>query len=210
MNFTILIPARGGSKGLPRKNQLLLDYTLSEIPLEYHKNVIISTDDRQIIEKIKKEYMGCKIHLRSKSSADDTASVKECIREAIEEFSINGEIVMLYLTYPDRKWKQVIGALKRFRALGASSLLCREEIKVHPYLCMYEEGENRGKQIVEHDLYRRQDYPPCFKICHMISIFTTKEFKKLNKNLYNGDTLFYKIPETLDVDEYNDFKKIGR
>ena len=210
MNFTILIPARGGSKGLPRKNQLLLDYTLSEIPLEYHKNVIISTDDKQIIEKIKKEHMGCKIHFRSKSSANDTASVKECIRETIEEFSINGEIVMLYLTYPNRKWKQVIGALKRFRALGASSLLCREEVKVHPYLCLYEKGENRGKQIVEHDLYRRQDYPPCFKICHMISIFTTKEFKKLNKNLYNNDTLFYKIPETLDVDEYSDFKKIGR
>ena len=209
MNFTILIPARGGSKGLPKKNQLLLEYTLDEIPPQYHKNVIVSTDDEQIIEKVSKKYNACQIHLRSEKSARDTASIKECIQEVIGEFSIDGEVVMLYLTYPNRKWSQVIDAMKWFRDQRALSLLCREEIDIHPYLCLYEKEHNKGKQVVSHDLYRRQDYPPCFKMCHMISIFTTKEFKKLNKNLYNKSTVYYKIDHALDVDTEADFKKIG-
>tara|TARA_R100000664_G_C2760098_1_gene150775 strand:+ start:10305 stop:10937 length:633 start_codon:yes stop_codon:yes gene_type:complete len=210
VNFKILIPARAGSKGLPKKNQLLLEYTLNEIPPQYHKNVIISTDDEQIIKKVSEKYNACQIHLRSKRSARDTASTKECIQEVIDEFSIDGVVVMLYLTYPNRKWSQVIDAINWFRQQGALSLLCREEINTHPYLCLYEKEHNKGKQIVRHDLYRRQDYPSCFKICHMISIFITKEFKNLNKNMYNEETVFYKIPKTLDVDEYSDFKEMER
>ena len=210
MNFKILIPARAGSKGLPKKNQLLLEYTLDEIPPQYHKDVIVSTDDEQIIEKVSKKYNACQIHLRSEKSARDTASIKECIQEVIDEFSLDGEVVMLYLTYPNRSWSQVVDAMNWFRTQNALSLLCREEIDIHPYLCLYEKEHNKGKQIVSHDLYRRQDYPSCFKICHMISIFITEEFKNLNKNLYNEDTVFYKIPKTLDVDEHSDFKKVER
>ena len=41
-----------------------------------------------------------------------------------------------------------------------------------------------GKQLVKHNLYRRQDYPKCFRICHMVSIFKSNQLKNLNNNLY--------------------------
>jgi CMP-N-acetylneuraminic acid synthetase len=65
-----------------------------------------------------------------------------------------------------------------------------------------------GKQLKAHDLYRRQDYPVCFEISHFISIFTSGELYKLNNNLYNGSTLFYKIPDMIDVDYRTDLKKL--
>ena len=203
----ILIPARRGSKGLPKKNQLLLDYTLLKIPLEYHNRIIITTDDDYIINKVKNKYPNCNIHYRSKNSALDIAPTKECIEEAVKDLSLSGDIIMLYLTYPDRQWEDIIRAYKWFLENKSTSLLCKEPIKSHPYLCMYEKENNKGKQIVKHNLYRRQDYPKCFRLCHMISIFKSGELKSLNNNLYNEDTDFYKISQTIDVDTYNDLKK---
>ena len=208
MGFNIIIPARKGSKGLPGKNRILLDYTLSKIPKEYHKKVIVSTDDDYIVKKIQNDWPSCKIHLRSKESALDTASTKQCLEEVIDDFSLQGDVVMLYLTYPEREWREVEKAYNWFVSNEAESLLCREPIDSHPYLYMYELANNQGEQLIKHELYRRQDYPKCFKICHMISIFSVKEFKFLNKNLYNHKTLYYKIDSALDVDTLQDFRRI--
>jgi len=211
MNFNnthFIIPARKGSKGLPKKNRLLLDYTISKIPEIYHDRIIVSTNDDHIVKKLKNKWTNCKIHLRSESSALDTASTKECLQEVIDHFSIDGDIIMLYLTYPERSWEDVAKAYKWFVEKKAASLLCREPLISHPFLCLYELEEHRGAQITEHDLYRRQDYPKCFKVSHVISIFKQKELKKLNKNLYNKETVYYKMTPALDVDTPEDYKKI--
>ena len=205
---SIIIPARSGSKGFPKKNQILLDYTLSKIPIQYHDKVIISTDDDFIINKIKKQYSKCRIHLRSKASATDEASIKNCIEEVVSDFLLDGNIMMLYLTYPDRRWEDVVKAYRWFLDKKSKSLLCREPVKSHPYLCMYEENNDKGKQLVKHNLYRRQDYPKCFRLCHMISIFKSNELKNLNNNLYNEDTNFYRISHAIDVDTPSDLEKL--
>ena len=207
MNATIIIPARKGSKGLPKKNQILLDYTLSEIPLQYHEKVIVSTDDSFIINKVENNYSKCRIHHRSEESARDSASTKECILEVVRDFNLTDNIIMLYLTYPERKWDDVKKAYEWFKKQDAGSLLCREETFTHPFLCLYDIGDNKGRQITPHDLYRRQDYPLCFKTCHMISIFKTLELKNLNKNLYNENTIYYKTLEVVDVDTFDDLRR---
>ena len=114
---------------------------------------------------------------------------------------------MLYLTYPERTWTDIEAALNFFIDNKAKSLLCRVEPKSHPYLCMFSEDGNKGKQIVEHNLYRRQDYPECFELSHFICIFRANELEKLNKNLYNKDTIFYKIKRPVDVDTKEDLKR---
>ena len=206
--MNIVIPARKGSKGFPKKNQHLLKHTLESIPKKYYKDVIVSTDDEIIIKTISTEYPNIQIHKRSVESASDTVSTKLCLQEVIQEHSLTGDIIMLYLTYPERLWNDVIRSYEWYIKTNAKSMLCREECKIHPYVHLYDIGDDYGRQIVEHDLYRRQDYPICFKICHIITIFKTTELNNLNGNLYNNETKFYKISHSVDIDSLVDFEKI--
>ena len=114
---------------------------------------------------------------------------------------------MLYLTYPERTWTDIEAALNFFIENKAKSLLCRTELKSHPYLCMFSEEGDKGKQIIEHNLYRRQDYPECFELSHFICIFRANELESLNKNLYNSNTTFYKVKRPVDVDTKKDLER---
>jgi len=205
-NVTIIIPARKGSKGFPDKNRYLFDYTLQGIPISHRERVIFSTNDKFLHDKVKEIYPKIKVHTRSEDSATDTASSKKCLQEVINDFDITGTVIMLYLTYPERKWTDITSAYSFYKTNKGKSLLCKTEITDHPYLCMYENDGHRGKSVIGHNLCRRQDYPPCFKLCHYVSIFEVDELENISSNLYNEDTLFYKINLPLDIDNKEDLK----
>jgi YrbI family 3-deoxy-D-manno-octulosonate 8-phosphate phosphatase len=86
----LVIPARGGSKGIPRKNlQLVNGITLIEraIKIALKSNVhqvIVSTDDVQI-KDISNKY-GVLIHDRSIKNSDDSSSTESVILEVIKDF----------------------------------------------------------------------------------------------------------------------------
>jgi hypothetical protein len=42
---------------------------------------------------------------------------------------------------------------------------------------------------------------------HYVCIFEVKQLKKLNKNMYNENTFFYKINNDIDIDYEIDFEK---
>jgi CMP-N-acetylneuraminic acid synthetase len=201
----IIIPARKGSKGLPGKNKILLNHTLSTIPEYVKKDVVVTTNDGEIIQ----ECVGYRVLLRSEELSADNVSTKEVLKDALQKFNIDGEelILMLYLTYPERTWTDIEAALNYFIESDSKSLLCRVEPKSHPYLCMFSEDNNKGRQIVEHNLYRRQDYPECFELSHFICIFRANELENLNKNLYNSNTTYFKIKRPVDVDTKEDLNK---
>ena len=201
----IIIPARKGSKGLPGKNAILIKHTLSTIPNYVKDNVIITTNDGKVID----QSVGYKILLRNAKLSGDEISTKDVLLDVIQKYNIVYEeiVMMLYLTYPERTWTDIEAALNFFLDNNAKSLLCRVEPKSHPYLCMFGKDDNKGSQIVEHNLYRRQDYPECFELSHFICIFRANELEKLNKNLYNKDTIFYKIKRPVDVDTKEDLKR---
>ena len=72
---------------------------------------------------------------------------------------------------------------------------------------MFREEGDKGKQIIEHNLYRRQDYPECFELSHFICIFRANELESLNKNLYNSNTTFYKVKRPVDVATKKDLER---
>jgi CMP-N-acetylneuraminic acid synthetase len=202
-NFNILIPARCNSKGLPFKNRILIDFTLNSIPDEYKDNIIVNTDDEVLINKCIRDCI--RYYVRPKELGLDETSTKDVVVDMINNNYLEGDTIMLYLTYPERTWDDVTSAYNFFVSKSAKSLLCKKEHKgAHPYLCMYEDIGNKGIQIVEHNLYRRQDYPAIFEISHFISIFNSNEVSYLNNNLYNKNTIFFKIEEKVDVDSIED------
>lgn len=198
-----VIPARQGSKGMPFKNRRLFSYTKLTIPMSVWENTILTTDDKTIME-IGSEY---NILERSEVLSNDTASTKDVLLDVIEKFDLEKEdiIVMLYLTYPERTWNDIQRGIDFFTAKEADSMLCIKEVKTHPYLCIYEDGN----QVVKHNLYRRQTYPKVFEICHFLFIAKVNEIKKLNNNLYNKNTVYMDIPDKVDVDTEEDYMELA-
>jgi CMP-N-acetylneuraminic acid synthetase len=209
----IIIPARLGSKGLPFKNRTLLNYTLDIIPEEKLYDVWVTSDDPEILQTCKSHGVNC--ISRPAELAEDQTSIRDVLVHAIKEMRAKSDqiIIMLYLTYPQRTWEDVQNAmdffLTHYQDGHTDSMLCKKPIDSHPYLCLQEHGVDGvfGKQIVQHDLYRRQDYPTCFEISHFISIFRAGSLVKLNKNLYCDTTVFYPIESSIDIDHEKDLLK---
>ena len=206
-NIFFVIPARRDSKGFPFKNRKLLDYTINEIPIELHEKTIVTTNDEKIIKKLSSTSIN--VLKRDEKLCLDDVNIRDVMMDVADKFDMNPNdtIVMLYLTSPDRKFSDIKKILGYYDKRKIRTLTCCVEPKTHPYLCLYKKEGEKGEQIVKHDLYRRQDYPECFEVRHFICIFQVGEIQKLNKNMYNENTVFYKIDNDMDVDYENDLKE---
>lgn len=209
----IIIPARLGSKGLPLKNRTLLYHTLDTIPEEKIDSCWVTTDDPVICKMAEERGFNCIV--RPEELSSDSSSIRDVMAHAINQLRIANDelVVMLYLTYPERTWEEIQSSLYFFLTHNhvglTDSLLCKKEVATHPYLCMLEHGIDGifGKQVVQHDLYRRQDYPKCFEISHYIAMFKAGALPKLNKNLYCDSTVFYPIGPVIDVDTQKELEQ---
>ena len=206
-NAFFVIPARRDSKGLLFKNRKLLDYTINKIPPELHEKTIVTTNDAEIIKKLS----ATKINVlkRDEKLCLDDVNIRDVMEDVANEFHMNSEdtIVMLYLTSPSRKFSDIKKILDYYNEREIKTLTCCVEPKTHPYLCLYKKEGEKGEQVVKHDLYRRQDYPECYEVSHFVCIFQVEEIQKLNKNMYNESTIFYKIDNDVDVNYENDLRE---
>ena len=200
----LLIPARKNSKGIPYKNRMLFEHTAHIIPDKYKQITYVFSDD-EVVNSYADEY-GFSRFNRDDSSAQDESTTKDMMLDFCSNLEEDESIVMLYLTYPNRKWSDVSRAIDIFDSKGLSSLLCRQELKQSPYLMMFELEDGRGEQIIKHNFSRRQDYRKCFEISHCISIINKSELQNLNNDLYNKDTYFMEIEDQLDIDFPEDIK----
>lgn len=203
-----VIPARKGSKGLPYKNRMLFDYTAISVK-SVADDVIVTTDDEVLIEKAK----GCgfKSRVRPDEFAQDTTSIKTVLHDLMNYYEMKQDdvIVLLYVTYPERTWKHICDGLQFYYNYKAKSMLCRKEWQyVHPCLCLWDMGNNKGKQLFYHNYFRRQDYPQVFQISHFLAIFEVSEFIKLNNQLYNDATVYMPIDNYVDIDTIEDVEKL--
>lgn len=204
----IIIPAREGSKGLPHKNRLLFGATADTIPQSWREQVWVLTDD-PVIKQLALE-RGFNVWHRHAEISGDQTSTWSLMDFFILNQGIEEDLVVLYLTYPERTWDHIESAIEVYKKKRLKSLLCKKEIKTSPFLILKEEEGNRGSQLFYHDLYRRQDYPKCFELSHFICIFNSKSINKLNHNLYYRDTYYLDInPDIIDVDTQKDLDNLN-
>ena len=81
-----VIPARKGSKGFPKKNRKLLDFTINKFAKKDHENIIVTTDDEYIIKKLQSTKI--KILNRNKKLSTDKANIKDVMLDVIEKFQV--------------------------------------------------------------------------------------------------------------------------
>ncbi|WP_442787005.1 acylneuraminate cytidylyltransferase family protein [Flavobacterium suncheonense] len=128
-----IIPARGGSKGVPGKNikdlggKPLLQYTFeSALDSKLLSRTILSSEDAAIIEKAK--IIGLEVpFVRPDELASDSASSIQVVRHAVDFLESEGffydAVCLLQPTYPFREKGFIDKAIQKFEATGADTLV---------------------------------------------------------------------------------------
>lgn len=174
MSVLALIPARGGSKGVPGKNlspvygKPLIAWTI-EVALAASglDCIIVSSDDEAILD-IARRYPGVVPLRRPDSLAEDTAPITPVIAHALAEAERGGNerysvILLLQPTAPMREAAHIAEALSELRpGVNAVISVC-EMHDVHPAR-MYRRADDGllAPMIAEYEQARRQDIPPAY------------------------------------------------
>lgn len=217
MKTLVIIPARGGSKGIPRKNikplngKPLIYYTIdSARAISVDEDICVSTDDNEIIEVV--EQYGLKVPFkRPEYLATDTADTYEVLLHALNYYEEQGkhydDVLLLQNTSPFRKTEQVKEALSLFTP-DIDMVVSVKECVANPYYCVFEENENGYLHVCKGDgnIFRRQDAPKVYEYNGAIYIMNPEVLKtthmhKMQKRVkYVMDDL-----SSFDLDTMNDW-----
>ena len=193
----LIILARGGSKGIPRKNLRLLN----ERPLIAHSildameaqlvnQVYVSTDDQEIAI-IAKELQASVIE-RPADLAGDTASSESALihaLSAIEKAEVKSDlIVFLQCTSPVRTGADIDAAIQKLQAEEADSLVSVSPS--HRFLWEQVSGEAKSINYDYRHRPRRQDMNPQYVENGSIYIFKPWVLKELGNRLGGKISLF--------------------
>lgn len=206
MKVLVIIPARGGSKGIPHKNikplagKPLIHYTIdSARQIVPDEDICVSTDDQEIIKCV--EDYGLKVpFVRPDGLATDTAGTYEVLLHALDFYEQQGKkydvVLLLQNTSPFRKAEQVKEALALYRD-DLDMVVSVKECPANPYYCVFEEDANGFLHVCKGDgnIYRRQDAPKVYEyngaiyIINAVSLKTTHMHKMKKRIKYVMDDL---------------------
>lgn len=188
-----LIPARGGSKGIPGKNIRLLNgkplihYTIDAARKVFDdEQIIVSTDDENIIRVV--EETGLKVpFIRPSELAQDTSSTREVILHAISYLESIGQkhdvVSLLQPTSPFRTGEHIKNALSIYNH-ELDMVVSVKMTDSNPYYVLYEEDkEGFLTKSKKSNFTRRQDCPDVWEFNGAIYIIrkSSIEFGSFNK-----------------------------
>ena len=217
MKPLIVIPARGGSKGVPRKNiKVLGDKPLIQYTIDAAKGVFddeficVSTDDFEIKSVV--EQLGLKVpFLRPNELASDTAGTYEVLLHAISYYESKGyfpdTLILLQPTSPFRTSAHIKEALKLYQE-SIDMVVSVKETKANPYYILFEEDRNGYlKKTKEANFTRRQDCPKVWEYNGAIYIINVKALKEKTISQFTKVCKF-EMDETSshDIDTLLDWK----
>ena len=218
-NTLVVIPARGGSKGVPKKNSrplagkpLIVHTTDLARQLFSDHDICVSTDSPEIKRIV--ENTGLPVpFVRPKHLATDTASTRDVLLHAIDYYRSEGlrrydKILLLQPTSPFRTTKQITEAVALFSANVVDMVVSVTEARENPYYTLFEMNTQGylTKSKSSH-FSRRQDCPTVFHLNGSIYVINEQsivqsdisEFKKVVP--YSMNELY-----SIDIDTELDWK----
>ncbi|MBU2025907.1 acylneuraminate cytidylyltransferase family protein, partial [Patescibacteria group bacterium] len=217
-----LIPARGGSKGIPGKNIKpllgipLIAWTIRAAQKsKYIDRIIVSTDCLKIkktAQKFRAEvpFSRPKALARDSSSADDVVShaLSWLGRKEKKQYDI---LALLQPTSPLRNNRHIDEALEKFiTAKQADSLITVKEAGENPF---WMKKTNKKGYLLDfiaskYSSKRRQDLPVLYIPQGAIYLVWTDKFKEQGSFYAKGKSIFYlmKEEESVDIDDLFDFR----
>ena len=214
-----IIPARGGSKGLPGKNILplcgkpMIAYTIEAAKQSrYIDHVIVSTDDSNIAE-IAVKYGAEVPFLRPDYLASDTAQAVDNYIYTIERLSKEWnkpieEFVVLQPTSPLRLTEDIDGAIEMFYEKKADSVISYTK-EAHPVLWhKYLDENNAFVDIFDSTIANRQDLKTSYYPNGAVYVFRFSMIKE--RKYYTTKSYAYVMPRnrSVDIDYKEDFEYV--
>lgn len=220
MKYVALICARGGSKGLPKKNIKLLN----GIPLigwsiniakkfEKISRIIVSTDSEEIAS-VALEYGAEVPFLRPQALSLDNSPEWLVWRHAIEylesqQDEIIDNLIVLPATAPLRSVQDVNNCIDEFEKGNVDSIITVSEAKRNPYFNMIINDDDGYSSLVINNkgITRRQDAPTVFDMTTVAYVIKSK-FVKTSNSIFEGRVRSVCIPDerAIDIDTMLDFK----
>lgn len=217
-----LIPARGGSKGVPRKNirplcgQPLLQYTVeAALAAKRLTRVVLSTDDEEIAETGRR----CGVDvpfLRPKNLAEDATPTLPVIQHALRTLALAGDnfdaVCLLQPTHPLRRAETIDGCIALLIERGVDAVVTVLPVppEHNPHWVYFQDaaGLLRLSTGEADPIPRRQSLPPAFHREGSVYVTRTKVILESN-SLYGQSVAGYVVDgeTSVNIDGLKDWER---
>lgn len=214
-----VIPARGGSKRIPRKNikefcgKPMIAYSIeAALQSGCFDNVIVSTDDIEVAE-VAKEYGAEVPFMRPVELSDDYTGTIPVIRHAIEELEAQGQyynhVLCLYATAPFVQAEAISQAYEQLQQAQADYCFTVTNF-ASPIQRAFKLTQNKRIQMFEPEQFdkRSQDLEEAYHDAGQFYWGGAEAFKQ-EKPLFSQFASPYQLPRYLvqDIDTLDDWKR---
>jgi N-acylneuraminate cytidylyltransferase len=207
-----VIPARGGSKGLPRKNireaggKPLIAWTI-EVAQDsrYIDRLILSSDDPEIISVARS--FGCDApFVRPAALAQDDTPGIDPVLHAVNVLPGYDYIVLLQPTSPLRNRDDIDGCIEKIVKQQANACVSVAEAEKNPHWMFRIDDAERLHPFIEGEVVaRRQDLPKVYVLNGAVYVAQC-EWLLRNRTFLTAETMAYLMPgaRSLDIDTEHD------
>lgn len=213
-----VIPARGGSKGIPRKNirdlngKPLIAYTIEEAKKsKYLDRIIVSTEDEEIAS-VCRNFDAEVPFLRPKELAEDNSPTVDCVIHMLDWLKENEKykpdyVCLLQCTSPLRTFEDIDGTIEKMISTDMDGAVSVCEAEVNPYWSNVFNGDQLKYFLEEgRKITRRQDLPRIYRLNGAVYAVNTHILKK--ENTFEPENMtgyIMKNENSIDIDEEIDF-----
>ncbi|WP_345981091.1 pseudaminic acid cytidylyltransferase [Sulfurimonas sp. HSL3-2] len=213
-----IIPARGGSKRIPKKNikdffgKPLIAYSIeAALESDLFEKVIVTTDDEEIAE-IAREHGAQVPFIRPKELSDDFTGTKDVIDHAVQYLEERGEhykyICTIYATAPLLQKEYLIQGYEKLKNSDALNAFSAATMPF-PIQRTFKLDQNGRCEMFtpEHYMTRSQDLEEAYQDAGQF--YWTKRDQKSDKIMFGSDSIPIIIPRYLvqDIDTLEDWKR---
>lgn len=212
----VIIPARGGSKGIPGKNikplagKPLIAYSIEQaIKTLSIDRIIVSTDDQKIKEVALK--YGAEVQMRPPELAQDDTPLIPVLQYVVNKIEEEGEqvdiVVLLQPTNPLRKVEHIETAIEKIKA-GHNSATTVVPLEIKPVCIMEIDPDGKSIFISEDDRVLRQQIKQ-YRVDGTVFAYNKETLMQLVDvpwDRENNAPIIIKQKEAIDIDEPFDFK----
>jgi len=210
-----LIPARGGSKGLPGKNirplagKPLIAWSIGAARASRHvSRIVVSTDDAEILRVAREQGAETPFVRPAELARDDTPGM-DVVLHALDRLPEFEWVVLLQPTSPLRLAQDIDAAIALCVDTGAPACVSVSEARDNPWwmFSLGEHGRLRSFLPPEQRPVRRQDLPDLHALNGAVYVARTAWLRQ-SRSFLTDETVGYPMPpeRSVDIDTLFDFK----